>query len=79
MDGIPTLDFWDYAMRVLHSLPNQLNNSKDQVRGKSTRDTTSNKHSINQTKVPTKHDNFDPSHGDHVSSNFSILCDVVHF
>ena len=32
-------------------------------------DTTSSKHTQNQTKVPTQHDNFDLSNVDHVSSN----------
>ena len=38
-DVIPALDFWDLVKEVFHSSPNQLNNTKDQVRN-----TTSNKH-----------------------------------
>ena len=59
MDGIPALDLWDLVTEVFHSSPNQLNNTKDQARGDSSRNTTSNKHTQNQTKVPTQHDNFD--------------------
>ena len=44
--------------KCFNSSPNQLNNTKDQVRGNSSRNTTSNKHTQNQTKVPTQHDNF---------------------
>ena len=44
---------------MFHSSPNQLNNTKDQVQGNLSRDTTSNKHTQDKTKVPTQHDNFD--------------------
>ena len=69
MDGIPVLDLWDLVIEALHSSPNQLNNTKDQVRGNSSRNTTSNKHTQNQTKVPTRHDNFDLNNVDCVPSN----------
>ena len=69
MDGIPALDLWDLFMEVFHSYPNQLNNTKDQEPGNSSRNTTSNKHTQNQTKVPTEHDNFDLSDVDFVPSN----------
>ena len=59
MDGIPALDLWDLVIEVFHSSPNQLNNTKDQVQGNLSRDTTSDKHTKNKTKVPTQHDNFD--------------------
>ena len=72
MGGIPALDLWDLEKEVFHSSPDQFNNTKDQVRGHSSRNTTSNKHTQNQTKVPTQHDNFDLSNGDHVSSNANI-------
>ena len=61
MDGIPALDLWDLVIEVFHSSPNQLNNTKGQVQGNLSRDTTSNKHTQNKTKVPTQHDNFDLS------------------
>ena len=57
MVGIPALDLWDLVIAVFHSSPNQSNDTKDQVRGTSSRDTTSNKHTQNQTKVPIDHDN----------------------
>ena len=53
MDGIPALDLWDLIIEVFHSSPNQLNNIKDLLRGNSSRNTTSNKHDHNQTKLPT--------------------------
>ena len=61
MDGIPTLDLWGLVTEMIHSSPNQVNNNKDQVRGKLSRNTTSNEHTQNQTKVPTQHDSFDLS------------------
>ena len=69
MDGIPALDLWDLVVEVFHSSPNQLNKTKDQVRGNSSRNTTSNKHTQSQTKAPTQHDNFDLSNVDCVPSN----------
>ena len=59
MDGIPALDLWDLVIEVFHSSPNQLKKSKGQIRGNSSRDTTSHKHTQIKTKVPTQHDNFD--------------------
>ena len=53
MSGIPALDLWDLVIEVFHSSSNQLNNTKDQVQGNLSRDTTSNKHTHNKTKVPT--------------------------
>ena len=69
MDGIPALDLWDLVKEVFHSSPNQFNNTKDQVRGNSSRNTTSKKHTQNQTKGPTQHDNLDLSDVDYVPSN----------
>ena len=59
MDGIPALDLWDLVIDVLHSSPNQSKKTTDQVRGDSSRNTTWNKHTQNQTKIPTQHDNLD--------------------
>ena len=69
MDGIPALDLWDLVIEVFHSSPNQSKKTKDQARGDSSRNTTSNKHTQNQTKVPTKHNNLELSEVDYVSSN----------
>ena len=69
MDEIPALDLWDLFIEAFHSSPNQFNNTKDQVRINSSRNTTSNKHTQNQTKVPTQHDNFELRNVDYVSSN----------
>ena len=56
MDGIPALDLWDLVFDVFHSSPSQLNNTKDQVRGNSSRNTTSNKHTqkSNQSSNPAQ-------------------------
>ena len=69
MDGIPALDLWDLVMEVYHSSPTQSKKSKGQARGNSLRDTTSNKHTQNQTEDPTKHNNHELSNVDYVSSN----------
>ena len=53
--------------------PNQSNKTTDEVRRNSSRNTTSN-----ETKGPTRHDNFDPSYVDHVSSS-RFGCDAVYF
>ena len=53
--------------------PNQSNKTTDEVRGNSSRNTTSN-----ETKGPTRHDNFDSSYVDHVSSS-RFGCDAVYF
>ena len=81
MDGIPALDLWDLVVEVFHSHPNQSSNTKDQVRGNSSRNTTSNKHTQNQTKVPTQYDNVELSNVDYVSSNakssqFCVMLDI---
>ena len=68
MDGIPAFALWNLVLEAFHSSPSQLNKTKDQVRGNSSRDTTSNKHTQNQPKIPTQHDNFDLSNVDHVPS-----------
>ena len=68
MVGIPALDLWDLVTEVFYSGPNQSNN-EDQARGNTSRNTTSNKHTQNQTKVSTQHDNFDLSDVDCVPSN----------
>ena len=69
MDEIPALDLWDLVMGVFHSCPNQLNNTKDQVQGNLSRDTRSNKHTQNKTRLPTQHDNFDLKNVDCVPMN----------
>ena len=69
MDGIPALDLWDLVKEVFHSSPTQSKITKDQARGNSLRDTASNKHTQNQTKVPTQHNNLELSDVDYVPSN----------
>ena len=69
MDGITALDLWELVIEVFHSSPNQSKKPKGQVRGDSSRNTTSNKHTQNQTKIPTHHDNLELSNVDYGSSN----------
>ena len=67
MDRIPALDLSHLVKEVFHSSQNQLNNTTDlDVQGNSSRNATSDKHSQNQTKVPTQHDNFNLYNVDHV-------------
>ena len=64
VDGLPALDLWDLVTEVFHSSSNQSKKTKDQVRGDSSRNTTSNKHIKNQTKIPTHHENLELSNVD---------------
>ena len=76
MDGISALDLWDLGMGVFHSSPTQSKKTKDQARGNSSRDTTSNKHT--QNKGPTKHNNLELS--SFVQREvFFTWCDALHF
>ena len=65
MDGIPVLDLWD-LMKECSILPNT---REIKAQGHLSRDTTSNKHTQNKSKVPTHHDNFDLNNVDCVPSN----------
>ena len=58
MNEIPALDVWDLVIEVFHSSPTQ----------NSLRDTTSNRHTQNQTEDPTKHNNLELSNVDYVPS-----------
>ena len=62
-------NLWDLVIEVFHSSSNQTNKTKNQVQGNLSRDTTSNKHTQNITKVPTQHDNFDLNNVDCLPSN----------
>ena len=61
-----SLGFGNWSVSFL-SKP--IKETKDQVPGDSSRNTTSNKHTQNQTKIPTHHDNLELSNVDSVSSN----------
>ena len=71
MDGIPALTLRDLVIEIFHYSPNQLKqHQKRQVQGNLSRDTTSNKHTRNKTKVvPTQHCNFDLNNVDCVPLN----------
>ena len=62
---------------MFHTSPNQLNNTKDQVQGNLSCDTTSNKHTHNKTKVPTQRNNFDLNNVDCVPSNAKLSRSVT--
>ena len=78
MDVITSSRSLGYLVKeVFHSSPTQSKEAKDQARGNSLRDTTSNNHTQNQTEDPTKHNNLELSNVDYVSSNAkSSLCVV---
>ena len=65
MDGIQALDLWDLVIEVFHFSPTQSKKTKDQARGKSLRDTTSNKN----TQNPAKHNSLKLTNVENVSSN----------
>ena len=63
------LIFGVWFFEVFHSSPTQSKKTKDQTRGNSLRDTTSNKNTQDQTEDPTKHNNLELSNVDYVSSH----------
>ena len=63
---------WPFDRIILDPKIQKLNmssNTKDQVQGNLSRDTTSNKHTQNKTKVPTKRYNYDLNNINCVPSN----------
>ena len=74
-DGIPAPDLrFFFNVEVFHCSQNQLNKTKGlSVQGNLLHNTTSNKHTQNQTKVPTKHDIFDLFHVGSVPSNVTLF------
>ena len=69
MDGIPALDLWDFVMDVLHSSFHQPKKSKENVQGNLLHDTPLRKHTKNQVKTPTQHNDLELCNVDYVSSN----------
>ena len=69
MDGTLALDLWDMVIEVFHSSPNEPKKSKDGEQGDLLRNTSSNKHTQNQTKTPTRHDTLELCNVYFVSSN----------
>ena len=65
---------WNSSSCILPETNSKFNNTKDQVWWNSSRDTTSNKHTQNLTKVPIQHDNFDLSN---VSSRFGAMLFIL--
>ena len=74
MDGIPALDLCNLVIEVFHSSQNQLSKTEGlSVQGNLLPNTSSNKRTRNQAKVPTKHDNLDLCHVDSVRSNVKFF------
>ena len=81
MDVTPALTLWDSVIEIFLSVPNKIEQPKEELRGNPSRNTTSSKHTQNQTNVPTQHDNLDLSNVDLCAVEcevFSIWCDAVH-
>ena len=68
MNGIPSSWSLGFGYCSISVFPEPTNNTKDQVRRNSSRDTTWNKHTQIQTKVPIHHDNLELRNIDNVSS-----------
>ena len=67
--GIQLLIFGIWLQKCFILSQTNTTTPQNKYRENSSRDTTSNKHTQNQTKVPTQHDNFDLSDVDYVLSN----------
>ena len=80
MDGNPALDLWDFVKEVFH-FP-QTNSTTPKIKYEETRRGTHTlkKHTQNQTKVPTQHDNLDLNNVDCAVERevFSTQCDAAH-
>ena len=64
MDGIPALDLWDLVIEVFHSVPNKIEQPKDD---RESRGTFSAKIQPNMRKqIPTMHTNLDLTNIEHV-------------
>ena len=68
MNGIPSSWSLGFGYCSISVFTEPTNNTKDQVRSNSSRDTTWNKHTQIQTKVPIHHDNLKLRNIDNVSS-----------
>ena len=65
MDSIPALTLWDLVIEVFHSVPNQTDGPKRELRGNPTSIVKSNMHNT----VPIKHTYVIPRNIDHIPSN----------
>ena len=65
MDGIPALDLWDLVIEIFHSVPNKIEQPKEELRGDPLQATKPNMHNL----IQCKHTNVIPTDIDHISSN----------
>ena len=68
MDGIPALTLWDLVIEVFHSVPNKIEQPKEELRGIPLQATKPNMHNLSQFK----HTNVIPTNIDHIPSNTTI-------
>ena len=69
MDGIPALILWDLVVEIFHSVPNKIEQPKEELRGNSLQATKPSKHNL----IQFKHTNVISTDIDHIPAN------TVHF
>ena len=65
MDGIPALILWDLVVEIFHSVPNKIEQPKEELRGNSLQATRPSKHNL----IQCKHTNVVPIDIDHISQH----------
>ena len=65
MDGIPALTLWDFVIQIFHSVPNNIEQPKEELRGNPLQATKPNMHN----PIQFKHTNVIPTNIDHSPSN----------
>ena len=65
MDGIPAITLWDLVIEVFHSVPNKIEQPKEELRGNPLQTTKPNMHNT----IKFKHTNVIPTNIDHIPSN----------
>ena len=71
MDGIPALILWDLVVEIFHSVPNKIEQPKEELRGNSLQATRPSKHNL----IQCKHTNVVPTDIDHIPANtMHVVC-----
>ena len=65
MDGIPALNLWDLVIEIFHSVPNKIEQPKEELQGNPLQATKPNVHN----PIQFKHTNVIPTNIDHIPSN----------
>ena len=65
MDGVPAFTLWDLVIQIFHSVPNKIEQPKEELRGDPLQATKPNMHNL----IRCKHTNVIPTNIDHISSN----------